>query len=238
MNNVFKLYLQAWVLFAVAAAYAFWWVAARVLTPGWLRRWPPRLWAGGMAVLVAGALAYPLLATPVRLNDRFAPLRPGLDGAAFMATAVYQDQHGPVELRWDAEAIRWLQDNAQGSPVIAEAQTPLYRWGGRVSVHTGLPSILGWDWHQSQQRWDYRPFIEQRKRDVNQLYTSPDPGAAQAVLGRYGVRYLYVGPLERLYYPPAGLAKFEQMAAAGALREVYRNPQVTIYEVVARTAGA
>ena len=45
------------------------------------------------------------------------------------------------------------------------------------------------------------------------------------------MRYVVVGPLERAYYEPAGLDKFEQMAAAGLLDTVYSNQEVTIYKV-------
>jgi len=38
--------------------------------------------------------------------------------------------------------------------------------------------------------------------------------------------------MERVYYTPEGLAKFDQMAAGGTLQEVYRNEGVTIYTVV------
>lgn len=232
MNNVFKLYLQVWVVFAVAGTYGFWWVLARVLRHASPLPFRSQAWLWGMGALAAGAMVYPIMATPVRLNDRFARSEPTLDGAAYMATAAYQDQPGPLELGWDYQAIRWLEDNVQGSPVVLEAQVPIYRWGSRISVYTGLPTVLGWDWHQTQQRWDYRPYLEQRKTDVALMYASPNPADTLAGLRKYGVKYVYVGPLERLYYPREGLNKFGQMAAQGQLRQVYANPQVTIYEVV------
>jgi uncharacterized membrane protein len=69
---------------------------------------------------------------------------------AFMRQAVYPDEHGPMELRWDYEAIRWLQAHVVGSPAIGEGVTPFYRRGGRYSVYTGLPAVAGWDWHERQ----------------------------------------------------------------------------------------
>jgi len=52
------------------------------------------------------------------------------------------------------------------------------------------------------------------------------------MLDKYNVRYIIVGPLERAYYLPMGLEKFEQMADDGSLQVAFRNEGVTIYKVV------
>ncbi|MBI2886385.1 MAG: glycosyltransferase family 39 protein [Chloroflexi bacterium] len=239
MNTVFKFYLQAWVLYGVAAAYALWWVLARPATargPGTLPRFwsvgrPDRLWALAVATLFLASLVYPLAATPVRVADRFLALPPTLDGMAYMSQAEYRDEGRLVPLQWDYEAIQWLREKVPGSPVVLEAVTPIYRWGSRVSIYTGLPTVLGWDWHQSQQRWGYREEIEVRKQDVAAIYSTPSEARALELLRQYGVRYVYVGPVERLYYPDVGLSKFAAMAQRGHLRQVYTNPGVTVYAV-------
>ncbi len=244
MNNVFKLYLQVWMLYALSAALGLWWVLRQRYFPGLpgstiatdpslQRATSPamRWWFAGVAVLAAAALVYPVLATPIRTADRFTTLPPTLDGSAYMLHSTYSDARGGIELQWDYHAIQWLQDHVQGSPVILEGISPIYRWGSRISIHTGLPTVLGWDWHQSQQRWGYRASIETRMRDVTALYTTPDIEATMQLLDKYGVRYVYVGQLERLYFPPTGIAKFEQLAHAGVITRVYTNDAVTIYKV-------
>ncbi len=228
MNSVFKLYLQVWVLLALASAYLAWRIlrtgmAGMTMSAPWARAWG---WA--LALLVVAAAVYPVLGTQARLKTRFEVLPLTLDGMAYMRTAVYNDPNGQIDLSADYDAIRWLQDNVQGSPVVLEGLTPNYRWGGRVSVYTGLPTIVGWQWHQEQQRWGYRQFVGERARDVDRIYATPDPAEALDLMSKYGVEYVYVGRLERLYYPAQGLAKFDE-AMAPALEQVYRTDQVSIY---------
>ena len=86
---------------------------------------------------------------------------------------------------------------------------PLVPMGGRVSVHTGLPSVIGWDWHQQQQRWGYKSMVADRIRDVDTIYNTTDVNEALDLLRRYDVAYIYLGQVERLYYDDAGLEKFE-----------------------------
>ncbi|MEJ5200552.1 MAG: hypothetical protein WHX53_16670, partial [Anaerolineae bacterium] len=55
------------------------------------------------------------------------------------------------------------------------------------------------------------------------------------------VSYIIVGELERAYYNPAGLAKFDVLAQQGYLKPVYTGETVTIYRVIrpgAPVAGA
>jgi YYY domain-containing protein len=227
MNTVFKFYLQAWILLAIAAAVALGWLWRRARRDAFLRTARPA-WLALFALLGLSALAYPLLATEGKVGLRFADLPLGLDGMAYMDYASYQDQNQDLNLPGDARAIRWLQDTITGTPVVLEGRAPVYHWGSRVSVYTGLPTILGWDVHESQQRAGYTSMIQDRAQAVEIAYASPDPAAALGVLRTYNIKYVYVGGLEHAYYPAAGLAKFSQMPE---LRLVYAQDGVQIYEV-------
>jgi len=151
-----------------------------------------------------------------------------------MTTSTYSDPAGQTyELKWDLEAIQWLLDNVLGTPTILEGQVPEYRWGARYSINTGLPTVLGWNWHQRQQRAAAdEQDVWKRAEDVADIYNTTNPEAATILLDKYSVRYVIVGPLERVYYTVEGLAKFDRMEADGTLQVVYRNEGVTIYTVV------
>jgi YYY domain-containing protein len=231
MNTVFKFYLQVWLMWGVAAAAALAWMLPRLRKWSWGRG----LWLATLAALVFFAALYPILATTAKVHDRFeTDLGPGLDGWAYMKVARYWDPNdAQYELKWDLEAIRWLLDNVVGTPVILEGHTPEYRWGGRYSINTGLPAVLGWNWHQRQQRAAAGDqVVWTRANDVTMMYNEPFPALVEPLLEEYNVRYIVVGPLERAYYDPKGLAKFETMVADGTLQVVFRNDQVTIYEVM------
>jgi uncharacterized membrane protein len=175
---------------------------------------------------------YPALGTKDRLRDRFydqiLPLT--LDGVAYAENVIYSDQKGNIDLAVDFEGIRWLQNNVEGSPIVLEGLTPTYRWGSRVSIYTGLPSVVGWQWHQQQQRGDYAWAVDSRIEDVNKIYSTIDSTMAMRLIRKYNVKYVYVGQVERLYYPSAGLLKFDS-SLSDALEEVFQNAEVTIYRV-------
>ncbi|MHB1415370.1 MAG: DUF2298 domain-containing protein, partial [Chloroflexota bacterium] len=230
MNTVFKFYLQTWIVWGIASGVLLVLLFDRLAK---VRSMWANGWQAGLGLVVAAVVVYPIVATPARILDRFDPLMgPTLDGEAYMQQATYVDEGRVLALGQDQAAIDWLKQNVTGSPVILEGWAPYYRWGARVSIYTGLPTVIGWDWHEKQQRWGYQYEVDRRVAEVNDAYSSPDPQKALAVLREYGVSYVYVGALETAYYPPAGLAKFDAMVGH-ELDLVYNAQGVKIYRVVA-----
>ncbi|MEX1071742.1 MAG: DUF2298 domain-containing protein [Anaerolineales bacterium] len=233
MNTVFKFYMQAWVLLAIAAAFALGWTldALRAWLPSWRGVWQ---FAG--AIMLACAGLFLLLGVTAKMRDRMAAEAPHtLDGLAYVQHSVYYDKDQELQLWQDYEAIRWLQENVHGSPVIVEANTPEYRWGSRMTIYTGLPGVVGWNFHQRQQR-EFVPGNDVWARitgeySVEAFYNSVDLNFVQTFLQRYNAEYIVVGQLERAYYPGPGLDKFE--AQDGILwNEVFRVGDTVIYQVV------
>ncbi len=237
MNTLFKYYLEVWVLFALAAAYFLWrmWYDNSFRPLGF--RGVHAFWMGIVATLVLASLIYTFLGTQARLTDRFNPLPPNLDGTVYMEKAVHWEKEQPIELKWDLEAISWLQDNVEGSPVVLEAHTEQYRWGGRVSNYTGMPTVLGWPWHQIQQRGAYSWEVHERAKDVSVIYTTSNLARAQELLSKYDVAFVVVGDLERVFYPGEGPGKFDIMAQQGFVARVFDNGHTAIYQLRRPLAG-
>lgn len=243
MNTVFKFYLQVWLLFALSAAASLGWLLEPVhrWLPGWRISW--RLVFGFLAF---SAALFTLYGSMAKIKDRWVPAAPHtLDGTAYMPFATYTEDYPTgyssdptapttldMDLSQDYRAIRWMQENVKGSPVIVEANSRnLYRWYSRFTINTGLPGVVGWEWHEQQQRALNPPeWVTKRITDTNQFYTTVDTDITKQFLNLYQVRYIIVGQLEQVTYAGEGLDKFP--AFNGILwNEVYRNADTVIYEV-------
>ncbi|HEX2981162.1 MAG TPA: DUF2298 domain-containing protein, partial [Anaerolineaceae bacterium] len=236
-NVIFKFYFQVWTLFALVAAAGLGWLVEAAA------RWRPRIafsWQIALTLLVTSAALFPLMGGLDKIRDRMAPTAPhSLDGMAYMQVAEYTDDWGAMQLSQDYAAIRWLQENVIGSPVIVEANLRnLYRWGSRMTVYTGLPGVVGWEWHEQQQRAVLTdPWVSNRVFEVGSFYQTTDVEAAKAFLQKYNVEYIIFGQQERGLYPGAGMDKFEQYDGV-YWREVYNQGDTVIYQVDCNCAPA
>jgi YYY domain-containing protein len=217
MNTVFKFYYQAWIMLSVASAYAFYWINEFYLR--FKQKWLKIVWNGALALLMFSGFLYTMAGTYVRTNN-FGNVFT-LDGSDFMHTFNY-DNRLPAE--GDKQAIDWINRSIKGSPVILEACGGSYSEYARISSFTGLPTVIGWPWHETQWRGDGTE-ASRRESDVREIYESTDINRAMQLLQQYNVRYIYMGVLEQDKYAksPQGLAKFDAMYKQGLIEPVYAN---------------
>ena len=192
MNTVFKFYFQAWALLGLAAVLGVYYVLEGRTGH------PLGKAAFGLlcVLLLLGGLLYPLGMSIDRTGGFAGP--PTLDGLAFVA------RERPEEYA----AVRWLNENVSGTPVIAEAVAGSFAYEyARISSRTGLPTVMGWTGHEGQWHGLYEE-IGRREADVKRLYGGSIADARQ-VIDRYGITYVVVGYLERAEFGN-GVNKFDR----------------------------
>jgi uncharacterized membrane protein len=212
MNTVFKLYYQTWILLALASAYGLGRIAGSS-APIWLKA--PALGFAGL-LIVAGML-YPLAATPGKANQFRG--EPTLDGLAFMRLSQPSD----------VMAIEWIRANLNPEAVVVESSGGSYspEGAGRVSMATGNPTLLGWDFHEMQWRGDaYSEMVAGRPEALDQIYRLAPPEELPGLLTTWDADFIYVGDLERRKY---GIGEAAMSRLDRALRRVYDRDGVFIY---------
>jgi len=242
-NTVFKFGVQSWILLGLSAAAGFGWLLSefRKWLPGWRTAWQV-----AATILVAGSALVLIIAGADKMRDRMAVVAPHtLDSMNYMAYSTYSEYGVNMDLSQDYRAIKWMLSNVKGSPVIVEAAPAgvQYAWLGRYSIYTGLTDVIGWEWHQEQQRVLLTADIQNRGRvEVDGFYSTTDIQAALAFLHKYNVSYIILGQLERAKYAPGapggpvkegaadGIAKFDVFNNI-YWHAVYQDGQTVIYEV-------
>lgn len=194
MNTVFKMYFQVWAILAIAVG------ALIPLSIAALWRWAHPAWAGIAAVVVIGILGASSIYAPVSAyhwNDEFSEWQ-GLFGLSYLEEI---NQH-------EAAAIEWLRENTDEDSVIVEAPGCSYGADNgiphnRMSMGTGVPTIIGWEGHQFQWRRQQTRLlaeIEERQEMVSTIFEEPLGADAPGYLDDYGVTHIVVGAHETLGY--------------------------------------
>ena len=186
-----------------------------------------------MILLIGCAALYPITATAEKIDDRISNETPlTLDGMKYMQNSNYSFEGENMSLEEDYLAVRWMQENVDGSPVIVEANTVEYSWGSRFSIYTGLPGVVGWNWHQRQQRAVVPSiWITDRVEAVNNFDLTTDIEETENFLTKYDVSYIIVGQVEHAKYVGEGIGKFSQLD--GMLwKSVYSIGTTKIYQVI------
>ncbi len=204
-NTFFKLNFSAWPLLATTA------VAATIGTAGCRKL---ALLRGSSWIALASGLPY-LAGLGADAWQKATPFPP--DPKEELA------RHDPAV----AEALDWIRAVIPLNDAVVQPAGVSYQFQTvQVSIFTGRPHPLGWLGHELQWR-GLRAQTELKRRQelLEHLYQHASGDAIVATLVQLRSRWVWVGPEERSRFPNVE-ARF-----AGVLRQRFRNPGVTIWEL-------
>ena len=180
-NTMFKLTYQSFIMFGICAGYIFLRIASSI-RKGLLRI--------SIIVIFSLILIMPMMYPFYAVNGYYGQMKisnyKGLYGLNFLEKISVDDK----------EAVKWLSQNVSGQPVILEANGESYSDYERISMATGLPTVLGWYVHE----WLWRGGTQipiQRASDVALIYESDDITSTRQIINKYDVSYIVIGNLER-----------------------------------------
>jgi uncharacterized membrane protein len=125
----------------------------------------------------------------------------------------------------DYMAISWINKNIKGQPTMLEAQGDSYTDYERVSVNTGLPTIIGWTVHEWFWRNNY-DIVAARINDVKTIYETNNLSLAKQLLKEYKVSYVFIGALEKQKYLNLQEDKFKKIG-----RIIFQSGETKIYKI-------
>lgn len=184
-NTMFKLTYQAFILFGTCSGFVF----AKFIHK------PAFTWQKKFTVITLLLFLCTIWYSEVSIKAWYGNIfdkkgYEGLDALAFMEEKMPDDY----------EAVLWLDENESGTPVVLEANGDSYSDNERISMATGLPTVLGWYVHEWLWRGD-TSILEERIADIKALYTAADVTGARNIIEKYKIDYIYVGKLEQDKFP-------------------------------------
>ncbi len=184
-NTMFKLTYQAFIMFGISLGY----IIPRILCFG--KTMKQRKYGLLALILLALSVCY----TQNAVHSWYGNILhlkgyKGLDATTFMNST----------MRDDSLAIEWMNQHISGTPVILEAPGESYTDYERVSVISGLPTVLGWNIHEWLWKSNY-DMVELRRKDIENIYSGTDITQTKELIKKYNISYIYIGKMELEAYP-------------------------------------
>lgn len=188
MNTLFKGYMAVWMLSGIAT------VVGAYYAYEFLKRYSSQAYIRGTQIVVTILVTAILIGTSVNVYaiviKKRVPVRHyTLDGLAYL-----RDMNPD-----DADLIQWINTNVAGVATIVEAQGAGYREFTRITMHTGMSTVLGWEHHAKQRGLPPRSALERRKA-IQTIYVSDSIEETRSTLLRYRVDFVVVGAIEKNTY--------------------------------------
>jgi YYY domain-containing protein len=197
MNTLFKGYMAVWMLSAIGTVVGAFFAYQKLREYGSARVQAIARWTGYVvvaAILLGTCVNVFAICKLKRVPTRFYTL----DGIAYLRAI------NPS----DAAVIDWLNEHVKGNATVVEAHGEAYREYTRISMHTGLSTVLGWEHHTKQRGLSPEGAIQRRKA-IQAIYVSEDVETTKNLLLEYHVDFVVIGAVERATYRRMDESKFD-----------------------------
>tara|TARA_Y100001960_G_scaffold117965_1_gene126254 strand:+ start:106 stop:4317 length:4212 start_codon:yes stop_codon:yes gene_type:complete len=223
MNTYFKFNFQSWILLNLSSSIIITFILNEIDS-----NYKKYIFISAFTLIFFIGISYPIYAIKPRLLDRFNNDYYELDGTKYMLNAEYSQEGYWLNLSDSYKAIDWINKNISNNKVILEYSTDLYSWSSRVSINTGLPSVLGWDWHQKQQRSLDQNQVTLRKKQIEEFYKTDSNQYIEDFLESYDVGLIIYGSLESNFFPEFPKRLEEKLG--DKITKLYDKNNYKIYE--------
>jgi uncharacterized membrane protein len=208
MNTVFKFYYQAWIVLSVVGGYgSYVWLKNHSLLVG-RKKLLSRTALAIAAVLALSSVYFPVAAAVAKTTS--SGLGPNLDSLSYMES---QDSD-------ELNVINDLREIADSDDVLVEAIGDSYSEYSRISGSSGVPAVIGWAFHERQWHGTDELFAD-REEDVRTIYTTRDTEELQALIDKYGITFVVLGPRERSTYSNIVAGMFDRLGDRIIKRGLY-----------------
>lgn len=202
MNTIFKGYQLLWPLFGTAACVLLYDFGFELYSRRYSLSLPRLSLLYGLNGLCYSVIAIMAVGTIINLMIML-PMKRTNNSRFTLYGSDYLEKDNIDE----AYLIRWLQENVHGKAYVAEANGDSYQNYARVAMHTGLPTLLGWEYH-SKQGGVPQVELEKRKLALDAIFSENDAELAYRWLQYFGTDFVFVGKLEHEKYSASALRKF------------------------------
>lgn len=198
MNTVFKFYYQAWIILSVVGGYGTYvWLKHHSLLVG-RKKLLSKTGFGIVAILALSSVYFTVAAAVAKTTS--SGLGPNIDSLSYMQS---RDSD-------ELNVINDLREIAGSDDVMVEAIGDSYSEFARISGSSGVPTVIGWVFHERQWRGTDELFVD-REMDVRTIYTTRDIEELQSLIDKYQITMVVLGPRERATYDNIVAGMFDRL---------------------------
>jgi uncharacterized membrane protein len=110
----------------------------------------------------------------------------------------------------ELDVIGDIREIAHRDDVLVEAVGGSYSDYARISESTGVPTVLGWEFHERQWHGSNESFSD-RPDDVKTIYTTTDKQELLELIAKYSLTMVVVGPREISTYGNIDMTMFDTL---------------------------